>query len=86
MLLVVKTLDAVNGVGEAGLMLQKAFYSVKEFSDILGVPRTTGYNLVKDGEVRSVVIRGAIRVSAKAVAEFIDSVEALETVLASAAA
>lgn len=50
------------------------FYKVKDAADLLGISRTSAYELVKTGEIRGVRIAGAIRVPATAIEEFVSSV------------
>jgi excisionase family DNA binding protein len=54
----------------------KKFVPVREVADLLGIPRTSAYRLVRDGVVPSVTIAGAIRVPAAALEEFASRLEA----------
>jgi excisionase family DNA binding protein len=54
----------------------RSFYKVAEVANIIGISRTATYELVKSGEIRSVEIRGATRVSRGAIIEFVERVEA----------
>lgn len=54
--------------------MAKYFYSVPESSERIGVSRTTMYQLVKSGAIRSVRIGGALRIPAEAIDEFAQSV------------
>lgn len=50
----------------------KRTYTVDEIQDILGISRTSAYNLVKKEAFRSVRIGGAIRISKKSFDEWLD--------------
>ena len=51
----------------------KRVYTVDEIQDILGIARTTAYNLVKRNVFRSVRIGGSIRISKKSFDAWLDS-------------
>lgn len=48
-------------------------YRVEEIADILGIGRTSAYNLVKQGYFKTVRIGTSIRVSKKSFDEWLDS-------------
>ena len=50
----------------------KRTYTVDEIRDILGISRTTAYNLVKSKEFHSVRVGGHIRISKKSFDEWLD--------------
>ena len=50
----------------------KRTYTVDEIQDILGISRTSAYNLVKKKAFRSVRIGGSIRISKKSFDEWLD--------------
>lgn len=50
----------------------KRTYTVDEIQDILGISRTTAYNLVKTQEFHSVRVGGHIRISKKSFDEWLD--------------
>ena len=50
----------------------KRTYTVDEIQDILGISRTTAYNLVKTKEFHSVRVGGHIRISKKSFDEWLD--------------
>lgn len=50
----------------------KRIYTVDEIQDILGISRTTAYNLVKTKEFHSVRVGGHIRISKKSFDEWLD--------------
>lgn len=50
----------------------KRTYTVDEIQDILGVSRTTAYNLVKTKAFHSVRVGGHIRISKKSFDEWLD--------------
>ena len=50
----------------------KRTYTVDEIQDILGISRTSAYNLVKKNAFRSVRIGGSIRISKKSFDEWLD--------------
>lgn len=50
----------------------KRTYTVEEIQDILGISRTTAYNLVKTKEFHSVRVGGHIRISKKSFDEWLD--------------
>lgn len=52
----------------------KRTYTVDEIQDILGISRTSAYNLVKKKEFHSVRIGGSIRISKKSFDEWLDAV------------
>ena len=47
-------------------------YTVDEIQDILGISRTSAYNLVKKNAFRSVRIGGSIRISKKSFDDWLD--------------
>ena len=58
-------------VASAG-QFDKRTYTVDESQDILGISRTSAYNLVKKKAFRSVRIGGSIRISKKSFDEWLD--------------
>jgi len=50
----------------------KRTYTVDEIQDILGISRTSAYNLVKKNAFRSVRIGGSIRISKKSFDDWLD--------------
>ena len=54
------------------MQYDKRTYTVDEIQDILGISRTSAYNLVKKNYFRSVRIRGTIRISKKSFDEWLD--------------
>ena len=58
-------------VASAG-QFDKRTYTVDEIQDILGISRTSAYNLVKKKAFRSVRIGGSIRISKKSFDEWLD--------------
>ena len=50
----------------------KRTYTVDEIQDILGISRTSAYNLVKKKAFHSVRIGGSIRISKKSFDEWLD--------------
>ena len=50
----------------------KRTYTVDEIQDILGISRTTAYNLVKAKEFHSIRVGGHIRISKKSFDEWLD--------------
>ena len=53
-------------------LLSKRQYTVDEIQDILGISRTSAYNLVKKKVFHSVRIGGSIRISKKSFDEWLD--------------
>ena len=51
---------------------EKRTYTVDEIQDILGISRTSAYNLVKKKVFHSVRIGGSIRISKKSFDEWLD--------------
>ena len=51
---------------------EKRTYTVDEIQDILGVSRTSAYNLVKKKVVHSARIGGSIRISKKSFDDWLD--------------
>lgn len=58
----------VSGVNQ----FDKRTYTVDEIQDILGISRTSAYNLVKKDLFRCVRIGGTIRISQKSFDEWLD--------------
>lgn len=58
----------VSGVNQ----FDKRTYTVDEIQDILGISRTSAYNLVKKDRFRCVRIGGTIRISKKSFDEWLD--------------
>lgn len=56
----------------AGQAPDKRTYTVDEIQDLLGISRTTAYNLVKAKEFHSVRVGGHIRISKKSFDEWLD--------------
>lgn len=54
------------------VQFEKRTYTVDEIQDILGISRTSAYNLVKKGVFRSVRIGGSIRISKKSFDAWLD--------------
>jgi excisionase family DNA binding protein len=54
----------------------KHFYKVEETTDELGISRSAAYRLVKDGDIKSVRIAGALRVPAAAIVDFAQRITA----------
>lgn len=52
---------------------EKRVYTVDEIQDILGISKTTAYNLVKSNAFHSVKIGGHYRVSKKSFDEWLDN-------------
>jgi excisionase family DNA binding protein len=50
-------------------------YTVEDIAKILGIGRTSAYNLVKEGHFKIVRIGNAIRVSKKSFDEWLDALE-----------
>ncbi len=55
-----------------GQLPGKRTYTVDEIQDILGISRTTAYNLVKTQAFHSVRVGGHIRISKKSFDEWLD--------------
>ncbi len=55
-----------------GQLPGKRTYTVDEIQDILGISRTTAYNLVKTKAFHSVRVGGHIRISKKSFDEWLD--------------
>ena len=58
---------------EAGSHDEKRTYTVDEIQDILGICRTTAYELVKKNLFRHVRIGGCIRISKRSFDEWLDA-------------
>jgi excisionase family DNA binding protein len=56
--------------------MTKKFVPVREVADVLGIPRTSAYRLVREGIIPSVTIAGAIRVPKAVLDEYASSLEA----------
>lgn len=59
-------------ITESSSQFDKRTYTVDEIQKILNVSKPTAYNLVKEGQFRSVRIGGAIRISKKSFDEWLD--------------
>lgn len=68
-------ITALNEETEAmpPISYEKRVYTVDEIQDILGISKTTAYNLVKSNSFHSVKIGGHYRVSKKSFDEWLDS-------------
>ena len=66
---------AINQETEAAPfpIYEKRVYTVDEIQDILGISKTTAYNLVKSKSFHSVKIGGHCRVSKKSFDEWLDN-------------
>ena len=60
-------------------MIEKAFLTVKEVSQMINLGRTKTYEAVRAGRIPKVVIEGCIRVPAAALRDWIAERSALET-------
>ena len=56
------------------MQYDKRTYTVDEIQDILGISRTSAYNLVKKNYFRCVRIGGTIRISKKSFDEWLDNI------------
>lgn len=65
-----QTIHEPQDLGEQPL--GKRTYTVEEIQDILGISRTTAYNLVKAKEFHSVRVGGHIRISKKSFDDWLD--------------
>ena len=64
---------ALNRANEqSAVCYEKRTYTVDEIQDILGISRTSAYNLVKKNYFRCVRIGGTIRISKKSFDEWLD--------------
>ena len=61
-----------NALAANASQFDKRTYTVDEIQDILGISRTSAYNLVKKNAFRSVRIGGSIRISKKSFDEWLD--------------
>ena len=61
-----------NTIQQDDKVQEKRVYTVDEIQDILGISRTTAYNLVKTKEFHSVRVGGHIRISKKSFDEWLD--------------
>lgn len=52
---------------------ERRTYTVEEVADILGIGRSSAYNLVKEGHFKTVRIGTSIRVSKKSFDEWLDT-------------
>lgn len=59
-------------ITEEPLQFDKRTYTVEEIQNILNVSKPTVYNLVKEGQFRSVRIGGTIRISKRSFDEWLD--------------
>lgn len=53
----------------------KFVYTVKEVSDILRISTKTVYQIIKSGELRSIRVRGQIRITSSALEKYIQGGE-----------
>jgi len=61
-----------NALAANAGQFDKRTYTVDEIQDILGISRTSAYNLVKKNAFRSVRIGGSIRISKKSFDDWLD--------------
>ena len=54
---------------------EKRTYTVEEIAAIIGIGRTSAYQLVKEGHFKMIRIGNAIRISKKSFDEWLDSLE-----------
>ena len=54
---------------------EKRVYTVEEIIDILGVSKTTAYNLVNSGAFRCVKVGGHYRISKKSFDKWLDDID-----------
>lgn len=54
---------------------EKRTYTVEQITAILGIDRTSAYQLVKEGHFKMIRIGNAIRISKKSFDEWLDSLE-----------
>ena len=55
------------------IIYEKRIYTVDEIQDILGISKTTAYNLVKSNAFHSVKVGGHYRVSKKSFDDWLDN-------------
>lgn len=53
---------------------ERQVYTVEDIANILGIGRTSAYNIVKEGHFRVVRIGNAIRVSKKSFDQWLDTI------------
>ena len=53
-------------------MSEKRCYSIGEIQEILGICKTTAYNLIKENQFRTVLIGGKYRISKKSFDAWLD--------------
>lgn len=54
---------------------EKRVYTIDEIQDILGVSKTTAYNLANSGEFRCVRVGGQYRISKKSFDKWLDNLD-----------
>jgi excisionase family DNA binding protein len=54
---------------------EKRVYTIDEIQDILGVSKTTAYNLANSGEFRCVRVGGQYRISKKSFDKWLDALD-----------
>lgn len=57
---------------KGGGFVDRCVYTVAQLADILQISAKTVYRLIKDKEIRSIRIRGQIRVPSKALEEYLE--------------
>ena len=67
-----RVLELNRNTGIATEDYEKRTYTVEEIQSILGISRTTAYNLVKEKKFRSVRVGGHIRISKKSFDSWLD--------------
>lgn len=61
-----------EALAASAAQFDKRTYTVNEIQDILGIGRSTAYNLVKENHFHSVRIGGTIRISKKSFDAWLD--------------
>lgn len=71
----IAAMNAETEITQPALNYEKRVYTVDEIQDILGVSKTTAYNLVKSGAFHSVRVGGQFRISKKSFDRWLDALD-----------
>lgn len=68
-------MNAETEITQSAPVYEKRVYTVDEIQDILGVSKTTAYNLVKSGAFHYVKVGGQFRISKKSFDRWLDEMD-----------
>lgn len=71
----IAAMNAETEITQSAPVYEKRVYTVDEIQDILGVSKTTAYNLVKSGAFHYVKVGGQFRISKKSFDRWLDELD-----------